>query len=98
LTGQPLVKRGTALVETGEADGRTVLAIFGFDRIQCRDARRIPDLGMGSAPSGKALDEIVAEERQLPRALPAAATNWPIRADLVNMHLALPSSFRRALP
>ena len=38
LARQPRVKRGAALVEPGEGDAGAVVAVFGFDRIQRRDA------------------------------------------------------------
>src|ERR1700675_3575612 len=75
LTRQPLVKRGAALVEPGEGDGGAVFAVFGFDRIECRDARGIPDLRMrkidrdalGIVAVGKTFDQIIAAaEEQRP--------------------------------
>src|SRR4051794_41166029 len=68
LAGQPLVERGTALVEPDERDGGAMIAVFGFDRVQRRDARSVPDLGMGEIDQdalrvdtvGEALDQIVA--------------------------------------
>src|SRR3982074_1351667 len=68
LAGQPLVERGAALVEPGERDGGAVFAVFGLDRIQCRDARGVPDLGMSEIDGDalridairEALDGIVA--------------------------------------
>src|SRR6266702_4476061 len=88
LAGQPLVKRGTALVEPGERDGGAMFAIFGLDRIQRRDARGVPDLGMGEIDGdplgidaiGEAFDEIVAAAEEQ-RPVHVIANRKPIRAD-----------------
>src|ERR1700730_2159428 len=72
LTRQPLVKRGAALVEPGEGDGSAVFAVFGFDRIECRDARGIPDLRMrkinrdafGIVAVGEALEHVIAADEE----------------------------------
>src|SRR5882757_4081666 len=75
LAGQPLMERQAALVEPDECDGGAMVAVFGFDRIQRRDARGVPDLGMGKIDQdalgilaiGETLDEVVAAaEEQRP--------------------------------
>ena len=75
LAGQPLMERGTARVEPDERDGGAMVAVFGFDRVQCRDTRGVPDLGMREIDQDalrvlavrKTLDEVVAAaEEQRP--------------------------------
>src|SRR4051812_38538224 len=75
LAGQPLVERRATLVEPDERDRGAMVAVFGLDRIQRRDARGVPDLGMSEIDQDalrvlavrKALDEVVA----------AAEEQWP---------------------
>src|SRR5260221_4412504 len=87
LTRQPLVKRGAALVESGEDDGGAVFAVFGFDRIECCDARGIPYLRMGEIDRDafgilairEPLDQIVAAAEEQ-RTVDAVANRQTILA------------------